>query len=239
MNDDEKRRVAYHEAGHALVACSIPHTDPVHKVSIIPRGIAALGYTMQRPEEDRYLMTQAELEAQIQVLLAGTLTEEIVFRDISTGAQNDLERATHIARSMVTDYGMSRLGRINYRESNRSPFLAGGGGGGGAARDYSEQTAQEIDMEVKRIIDDSVRKTMQVLRERRAALEAVTQRLMEKEVIDSDDLQEIIDRTLQGPRVALGTLPAAPAIQSPGTGPSSEPEIGLSDPEQTPSTGTI
>ncbi|MFM8174104.1 MAG: ATP-dependent zinc metalloprotease FtsH, partial [Pirellulaceae bacterium] len=239
MNDDEKRRVAYHEAGHALVACSIPHTDPVHKVSIIPRGIAALGYTMQRPEEDRYLMTQAELEAQIQVLLAGTLTEEIVFRDISTGAQNDLERATHIARSMVTDYGMSRLGRINYRESNRSPFLAGGGGGGGAARDYSEQTAQEIDMEVKRIIDDSVRKTMQVLRERRAALEAVTQRLMEKEVIDSDDLQEIIDRTLQGPRVALGTLTAAPAIQSPGTGPSSEPEIGLSDPEQTPSTGTI
>ncbi|MFN5950681.1 MAG: cell division protein FtsH, partial [Pirellulaceae bacterium] len=162
MNDDEKRRVAYHEAGHALVACSIPHTDPVHKVSIIPRGIAALGYTMQRPEEDRYLMTQAELEAQIQVLLAGTLTEEIVFRDISTGAQNDLERATHIARSMVTDYGMSRLGRINYRESNRSPFLAGGGGGGGAARDYSEQTAQEIDLEVKRIIDDSVRKTMQV-----------------------------------------------------------------------------
>jgi cell division protease FtsH len=239
MNDDEKRRVAYHEAGHALVACSIPHTDPVHKVSIIPRGIAALGYTMQRPEEDRYLMTQAELEAQIQVLLAGTLTEEIVFRDISTGAQNDLERATHIARSMVTDYGMSRLGRINYRESNRSPFLAGGGGGGGAARDYSEQTAQEIDLEVKRIIDDSVRKTMQVLRERRAALEAVTQRLMEKEVIDSDDLQEIIDRTLQGPRVALGTLPAAPGIQSAETGLSSQPEIGLAEGEDQPATGAI
>ncbi|MFN5468677.1 MAG: ATP-binding protein, partial [Pirellulaceae bacterium] len=208
-------------------------------VSIIPRGIAALGYTMQRPEEDRYLMTQAELEAQIQVLLAGTLTEEIVFRDISTGAQNDLERATHIARSMVTDYGMSRLGRINYRESNRSPFLAGGGGGGGAARDYSEQTAQEIDLEVKRIIDDSVRKTMQVLRERRAALEAVTQRLMEKEVIDSDDLQEIIDRTLQGPRVALGTLPAAPGLQSPEAAPGGQPEISLVDPEDKPSIGTI
>jgi cell division protease FtsH len=184
-------------------------------------------------------MTQAELEAQIQVLLAGTLTEEIVFRDISTGAQNDLERATHIARSMVTDYGMSRLGRINYRESNRSPFLAGGGGGGGAARDYSEQTAQEIDLEVKRIIDDSVRKTMQVLRERRTALEAVTQRLMEKEVIDSDDLQEIIDRTLQGPRVALGTLPAAPSVQNAGTGLSNEPKIGLADTEDTPGTGTI
>ncbi|MFN9592268.1 MAG: hypothetical protein ACK56G_06125, partial [Pirellulaceae bacterium] len=109
----------------------------------------------------------------------------------------------------------------------------------GAARDYSEQTAQEIDLEVKRIIDDSVRKTMQVLRERRAALEAVTQRLMEKEVIDSDDLQEIIDRTLQGPRVALGTLPAAPGLQSPEAAPGGQPEIGLVDPEDKPSIGTI
>ncbi len=123
MTEPEKRRVAYHEAGHALVAYSLPDTDPVHKVSIIPRGVAALGYTMQRPEDDRYLMTQAELEANMQVLLAGTITEEIIFRDISTGAQNDLERATAIARGMVMEYGMSRLGRVNYRESNRSPFL--------------------------------------------------------------------------------------------------------------------
>ena len=128
MHADEKQRVAYHEAGHALVAYSLPNTDPVHKVSIIPRGLAALGYTMQRPEGDRYLMTQSELESRIQVLLAGTMAEEMIFDDVSTGAQNDLERATEIARSMVMDYGMSRLGRVNFRESNRSPFLVSGGG---------------------------------------------------------------------------------------------------------------
>ena len=131
---EEKQRVAYHESGHALVAYCLPNTDPVHKVSIIPRGLAALGYTMQRPEDDRYLMTQSELESRIQVLLAGTITEEIVFDDISTGAQNDLERASEIARSMVMDYGMSKLGRVNYRESNRSPFLTGGGNDFGRER---------------------------------------------------------------------------------------------------------
>ncbi len=208
MNEDEKRRVAYHEAGHALVACSLPDTDPVHKVSIIPRGIAALGYTMQRPEGDRYLMTQTELEANMQVLLAGTLTEELVFRDISTGAQNDLERVTAIARSMVMEYGMSRLGRVNYRESNRSPFLMGGGGDP-FTRDYSENTAREIDQEVKRIIEESVQKTRLILSERRAALEAVTQRLIEIEVIDADELQRIIESTLEGPRVVPGTATAA------------------------------
>ena len=126
MHADEKQRVAYHESGHALVAYSLPNTDPVHKVSIIPRGLAALGYTMQRPEGDRYLMTQSELESRIQVLLAGTVAEEMIFDDVSTGAQNDLERATEIARSMVMDFGMSRLGRVNFRESRRSAFLAGG-----------------------------------------------------------------------------------------------------------------
>ncbi len=124
MHHEEKQRVAYHESGHALVAYSLPNTDPVHKVSIIPRGIAALGYTMQRPEGDRYLMTQGELESRIQVLLAGTIAEEIIYNEISTGAQNDLERATEIARSMVMEFGMSRLGRVNYRESGRSVFLA-------------------------------------------------------------------------------------------------------------------
>ena len=126
MHADEKQRVAYHESGHALVAYSLPNTDPVHKVSIIPRGLAALGYTMQRPEGDRYLMTQSELESRIQVLLAGTVAEEIIFGDVSTGAQNDLERATEFARSMVMDFGMSRLGKVNFRESRRSAFLAGG-----------------------------------------------------------------------------------------------------------------
>jgi cell division protease FtsH len=203
MNEEEKRRVAYHEAGHALVAYSLPDTDPVHKVSIIPRGIAALGYTMQRPDGDRYLMTQAELEAQLQVLLAGTITEELVFSDISTGAQNDLERSTAIARSMVMEYGMSHLGRVNYRESNRSPFLMGGMDG--SVRDHSEQTAREIDQEVKRIVDEAVHKTRLILSERRLALEALTQRLIEVEVIDSGDLRRIVESTLNGPRVVPGT----------------------------------
>jgi cell division protease FtsH len=204
MSEDEKRRVAYHEAGHALVAYSLPNTDPVHKVSIIPRGIAALGYTMQRPEGDRYLMTQPELEAQMQVLVAGTLTEEIIFRDISTGAQNDLERATNIARGMVMEYGMSRMGRVNYRESNRSPFLAGAAGES-FGREHSEQTAREIDQEVKRLIDEAIQKTRTILGERRGALEALAQRLIEVEVVDSDDLKRIMDASIGGPRVVPGT----------------------------------
>src|SRR6476646_6941683 len=155
MNEDEKHRVAYHESGHALVAYSLPNTDPVHKVSIIPRGLAALGYTTQRPEGDRFLMTQSELESRIQVLLAGTIAEEIIYTDISTGAQNDLERATEIARKMVMEFGMSRLGRVNYRESNRSPFLAAANGEE-SSRHCSEQTMREIDQEVRRFIDEAI-----------------------------------------------------------------------------------
>src|SRR5439155_10225630 len=126
IHEEEKLRLAYHEGGHALVAYSLPNTDPVHKVSIIPRGLGALGYMQQRPEHDRYMMTRSQLESSIQVALAGTLAEELIFNDIGTGASNDLERATEIARSMVMDYGMSRLGRINFRESNRSPFIYSG-----------------------------------------------------------------------------------------------------------------
>ena len=202
---EEKQRVAYHESGHALVAYSLPNTDPVHKVSIIPRGLAALGYTMQRPEDDRYLMTQAELESRIQVLLAGTITEEMVYDDVSTGAQNDLERASEIARSMVMDYGMSRLGRVNYRESNRSPFLAGSGADMARARGHSEQTAREIDEEVKRIIDDSIVKARHILETRRASLEALTKRLIEKEVIDADELKDIIEQSSSSPLIVPGT----------------------------------
>ena len=217
MNEDEKLRVAYHESGHALVAYSLPNTDPVHKVSIIPRGLAALGYTMQRPEGDRYLMTQAELESRIQVLLAGTLAEEIVFRDISTGAQNDLERATEIARSMVMDYGMSRLGRVNYRESNRSVFLAGAGDE--RAKSHSEQTAREIDLEVKRIIDESLEKVRHILETRSAALESLTRRLIDVESVDAVELKRIVEEATPGPQVVPGTSPTpTPAAVSSKSG---------------------
>jgi cell division protease FtsH len=204
IHEDEKLRVAYHEAGHALVAYSLPNTDPVHKVSIIPRGLAALGYTLQRPEGDRYLMTQGELESRIQVLLAGTCAEELVFDDVSTGAQNDLERANSIARSMVMDFGMSRLGRVNYRESSRSPFLSTGSEFQ-REHSHSEQTAREIDQEVKRIIDESMDKVRHILETRLASLKAISARLIEKEVVDSDELKSLIEASSPSPLIVPGT----------------------------------
>ncbi len=204
MHEEEKLRVAYHEGGHALVASSLPNTDPVHKVSIIPRGLAALGYTMQRPEQDRYLMTQGELESRIQVLLAGTVAEEIVFEDISSGAQNDLERATEIARSMVMDFGMSRLGRVNYRETGRSPFLAASGEIP-RAQSHSEQTAREIDEEVKRIIEEGLDRVRHILAKRRKALEATARELIQQEVIDAEELARIIEENSPSPLIVPGT----------------------------------
>ena len=203
MQEDEKLRVAYHEAGHALVACSLPNTDPVHKVSIIPRGLAALGYTMQRPEQDRFLMTQSELESRIQVLLAGTVSEEMIFDDVSSGAQNDLERATEIARSMVMDFGMSKLGRVNFRDSNRSPFLISSDAP--RSQHHSEQTAREIDQEVKRIIDEGLERTRYILESRRASLVAVSQQLIKQEVIDSAELKRLVEENSPSPMIVPGT----------------------------------
>ena len=205
MNVDEKQRVAYHESGHALVAYSLPNTDPVHKVSIIPRGLAALGYTMQRPDHDRYLMTKSELESNLQVLLAGTIAEEIIYKDISTGASNDLERATDIARGMVCQYGMSELGRINYKQDRSSPFLSGSSEGL-STRQHSEKTAREIDEAVKRIIDEAIEKVREILAKRHDALVALTERLIEIESVDADELKQIIDDNTSGPLVVPGTV---------------------------------
>lgn len=203
MNEAEKVRVAYHESGHALVAFSLPNTDPVHKVSIIPRGFAALGYTMQRPESDRYLMTQGELESRIQVLLAGTVAEEMIFEDISTGASNDLERSTEIARSMVMDYGMSRLGRITFRDNSGPVFLAGRSDD--KPQMFSEETAREIDREVKRIVDEALERVREILHTRRSALVALAERLMDVESVEAAELKEIIDENSAGPKVVPGT----------------------------------
>jgi cell division protease FtsH len=208
MHADEKQRVAYHESAHALVAASLPNTDPVHKVSIIPRGLAALGYMMQRPEGDRYLLTQSELESRIQVALAGTLAEEMIYGDISTGAQNDLERATEIARSMVMDYGMSRMGRTSYRESRRSIFLAAQNDLGGD-RTHSEQTAREIDEEIKHILADAQSKAAHILQMRRPALEALAQRLMILETIDASELKSILEKNSPSPMIVPGTYDTA------------------------------
>jgi cell division protease FtsH len=177
----------------------------VPKVSIIPRGLAALGYTMQRPEDDRYLLTQSELESRIQVLLAGTIAEEMVYADVSTGAQNDLERTSEITRAMVMDYGMSRLGRVTYRENPRSPFLAAAGAELPQARSHSEETAREIDEEVRRIVDEAIVKVRRILESRRAALEAIARRLIETEVIDGDELKRLVEASVEAPQIVPGT----------------------------------
>jgi cell division protease FtsH len=191
MNAVEKETVAYHEAGHALVAESRPNADRVSKVSIIPRGVAALGYTLQTPTEDRYLMRRAELLDRIDVLLGGRVAEEIVFGDISTGAQNDLQRVTDLARHMVTQYGMSEtLGLVTFEEPRTNPFLNVAGVGGG--REYSEKTAQAIDDEIRAIVADARERVRETLTKRRAALDALAKLLLEKEVVDRQGLETLL-----------------------------------------------
>jgi cell division protease FtsH len=192
INEKERRIVAYHEAGHAIVAERAPTADPVHKISIIPRGVAALGYTQQLPTEDRYLLTKQELMDRVAVLLGGRVAEEIVFDEISTGAGNDLERVTDLARRMVMEYGMSReLGPINYRGAPRSPFIASGDGMG-EGRSYSEETAREIDQEVQGIVEGTYERVRGILTGVREILEVLAQRLLEKEVVDESELREIM-----------------------------------------------
>jgi cell division protease FtsH len=222
MQPDEKQRVAYHEAGHALVACALPNTDPVHKISIIPRGVGALGYVLRRPEDDRMLTTQSELESHIKVALGGTIAEELIYREISNGATSDLEKSSQIARSMVREYGMSRLGRVSFREQNGPGFLNGTFGEG--PRDYSEHTAREIDLEVRKIIDDATEEVRQILLARKKALEAVAQRLMEKEVIDGDELRQLLEQHFPGPKLVPGTLPLEDRAADAGPVPPVRPE---------------
>jgi cell division protease FtsH len=194
LNKMEKERVAYHETGHALVALSLPGADQVQKISIIPRGIAALGYTLQLPTEDRFLMTKSELENKVAVLLGGRIAEELVFGEASTGAQNDLVKATDIAKSMVKAYGMSeKLGTITLERERQPQFVQIQ-----AAQekgDYSEETAREIDCEVRRIIDEQYERVKQLLGEKKAALQEGATLLLEREVITGSDLKTIMDKT--------------------------------------------
>jgi len=190
MSPKEKKTVAYHESGHALVAELVPGADPVAKISIIPRGIAALGYTQQTPTEDRYLMTRSELLARVYVLLGGRVAEEMVFDDVSTGAQNDLKRATEIARTMVTQFGMSdRLGLVSL-EGPRTPLFLPVPMQ--STKEYSEDTARVIDAEVKQILTDAHEKVRAILAAHRSALEELAQLLLKKEVVERPELQAIL-----------------------------------------------
>ncbi|MCA9073635.1 MAG: ATP-dependent zinc metalloprotease FtsH [Planctomycetaceae bacterium] len=211
IDEEEKRRVAYHECGHALVACSLPNTDPVHKISIIPRGFGALGYMLQRPDDDRHLVTQTELEHRICTLLGGIAAEEIVFQETSTGAQNDLERATDIARRMVTEFGMSpKMGRVNLRETNSSPFLGTATPRAGGDT-HSEATRRDVDLEIKRIVDECMETAADVLTRRREVLEHITRDLIEIEVMNADQLEAILAEYKTGPQLKPGTFVGKPS----------------------------
>jgi cell division protease FtsH len=192
MNPMEKETVAYHEAGHALVAERRPHADRVAKISIIPRGVAALGYTQQQPTEDRYLLKKAELLDRLDVLLGGRVAEEVVFGDVSTGAQDDLQRATDLARHMVTRFGMSeRLGLATLAEPPTAPFLRVTGNLG--PREYSERTAQVIDEEIGKLLEEAHTRVRATLTQQRDLLESLARLLLEKEVVD----RPMLDRMLK------------------------------------------
>jgi cell division protease FtsH len=193
MNPQEKEIVAFHESGHAIVAESVEHADPVHKISIIPRGIAALGYTQQQPTEDRYLMTRSELLDRLAVLLGGRVAEEIVFNEISTGALNDLQRVSDIARSMVTEYGMSdRLGLVAYERPRQSVFLPESFASG---KNYSEAKAAQIDEEVTRFVEEAHQRVHKILLERRTVLDDLAHLLSQKESVQGDELRKMMSES--------------------------------------------
>lgn len=198
INDKEKEIIAYHESGHALVAKLLPNCDPVHKVSIIPRGSAALGYTLQLPTEDRYLISKSELMERLSVLLGGRVAEELIFKDITTGAQNDLERATKIARQMVTEYGMSdTIGPMTLGRKEHQIFL---GRDISEDRNYSDEIAFQIDKEVEKIIENAYNKAKEILTKNKRKLKKVATTLLQKETLEGEEL----DNLMKGVKLATG-----------------------------------
>jgi cell division protease FtsH len=191
MSKKEKEIVAFHESGHAIVASLLPNADPVRRISIVPRGISALGYTLQLPTEDRYLMTKTELLDRLAVLLGGRVSEEIIFGEISTGAHNDLQRATDIATSMVKEFGMSeKLGYVTFEKEKQPLFLPSSLF---PTREYSEDTAKQIDEEVKKIVDETYLRVREILTAKKDKLEELAHLLLEKEVVEEADLKKILE----------------------------------------------
>ncbi|MBQ6417864.1 MAG: ATP-dependent zinc metalloprotease FtsH, partial [Synergistaceae bacterium] len=195
LNDRERKIIAYHETGHAIVAKVLPGSDPVHKISIIPRGHAALGYTLQLPEEDRFLMSKSELMNRIAILLSGRVSEEIVFNDVTSGAANDLERATQTARQMVTQLGMSEvIGLVKLGNKREEIFL---GRDISEDRNYSEEVAYKIDQEVKAIIDECYENAKEILTARRELMDKIAGVLLEREIIDAEEFDRLMEENSQ------------------------------------------
>ncbi|HZR29208.1 MAG TPA: cell division protein FtsH, partial [Terriglobales bacterium] len=189
LTEDEKKVTAYHEAGHALVASKLPHADPLHKVTIIPRGMA-LGVTMQLPETDKHNYTKEYLDTMIAIMMGGRLAEEIFLNQMSTGASNDIERATEMARKMVCEWGMSELGPLTFGKKEEQIFL---GREIAQHRDFSEETAMKIDVEVRKIVDYGYQRAKHVLETDREALVRIAKALLEREVLDANELKMVIE----------------------------------------------
>jgi cell division protease FtsH len=190
LGPEEKRRVAYHEAGHAIVAEAVPFGQPVHKISIIPRGVSSLGFTLQLPVEEKYLSTEPELKDQLAVLLAGRVAEQLALNSASTGAQNDLEKATEIAHNMICYLGMSKkLGPQIYGQRQQLQFL---GGEYSEQRNYSEETARQIDAEIRQLIDEAQLRAQKVLTANRTHLDQLAELLQEKEVIVREEMLALL-----------------------------------------------
>jgi cell division protease FtsH len=204
ISDEEKKSTAYHEAGHALIAALIPEADPIHKVTIIPRGLA-LGITQQLPLDDRYTYSKTYLEAQLSVLMAGRVAEILFLEKTTTGAANDFERATEIARKMVCQYGMSDLGPLTFGERDDLVFL---GKDLAMHKNFSEKTAELIDMEVKKIITRNFERSQNLLENNGSALKTIAEALLDKEVLSSEEIEDIIKANKKGPRKKAKEEPA-------------------------------
>ena len=226
MSEKEKLITAYHEGGHALVAAALPGTDPVHKVTILPRG-RALGYTMVLPDEDKYSQTRSEMLDKLAYMLGGRAAEEMVFHDPTTGAGNDIEKATALARAMVTQYGMTeRLGAIKLGDNNSEPFL---GRDMGHQRNYSEDVAAIVDEETKKLLANAHQEAFDILVENRDVLDSLVLELLEKETLDKAQIAEVFE--------PLRRRPARPAwTGSPDREPSTIPPVEV--PRSPPSNGT-
>jgi cell division protease FtsH len=193
INEHEKQIVAHHETGHAMVAALTPGADQVHKISIIPRGIAALGYTQQRPTEDRYLMGQSELLGKVDVLLGGRVAEKLIFGEVSTGAANDLQRATDMVRAMLTQYGMGEtLGPVTAAQRNQPVFLPSEGIMAPPPREFSEDTAAALDREMRSLMEERQEHVRELLGSRRELVEKIASELLKREVLDGDEFRALL-----------------------------------------------
>jgi len=214
MTEEERRITAYHEGGHALVAHALPHTDPVHKITIMPRG-RALGYTMILPDEDRYATTRNQMLDQLAYSLGGRAAEELIFHDPTTGASNDIEKATNLARAMVTQYGMTeRIGAIKLGVSEGEPFL---GRNYGHQRDYSEEIAGVVDSEIRSLIENAHQEAYNILVANRTILDELVVELLEKETLLKDEIERIFAKVKPvAPRPAwTGSATRSPSTQPP------------------------